>query len=329
LASDWRLTTSDRSKTATLNFSVTTVKEARHHLLLQSRVMPRPLRISAISFLNTAPLMWDFDHGIPPEPGAGCPQSVQHGFEVSYTIPSACAEALLAGTADIGIIPAITYATIPGLVILPDAVIAAKNEVRSILLVSHKPIDQVRTIAADTSSRTSVVLTQILCAKLWGGARDMRPMPPDVDSMLAACDAALLIGDSALRLDPAKYRSYDLAVEWKKLTGLPFVFAVWALRMAALAESSRDPDPATVLSRSRDHGTEPHNIDTMARLWSSHVHLAEPVIRAYLTRHIHYTLDAPNRAGLELFYRLAAELGLIPEAPSSRFYGHAAQQFVG
>ena len=284
------------------------------------------MRISAISFLNTAPLMWDFDHGKPP---TDTEDRRTGNFEIAYTIPSRCAEALQAGSADIGIIPAITYATIPGLVILPDAVIAAKNEVRSILLVSHKPIDQVRTIAADTSSRTSVVLTQILCEKLWGGARAMRPMAPEVDSMLAACDAALLIGDSALRIDPARYRSYDLAAEWRKFTGLPFVFAVWALRMSALAETSRDPDPATVLSRSRDHGVQPENILAIARLWSPHVQLPESIVVEYLTRYIHYTLDAENRAGLELFYRYAADLRLIPETPSLRFYSLAAQQFVG
>jgi chorismate dehydratase len=154
-------------------------------------------------------------------------------------------------------------------------------------------------------------------------------MAPDVDNMLAACDAALLIGDSALRITPAHYRAYDLAAEWRRLTGLPFVFAVWALRMAALSETSRDPDPATVLSRSRDHGIEPENIATMARLWSPHVKLSEEVITDYLTCNIHYTLDPENRAGLELFYRYAAELGLIPEIPSLRFYGLAAQQFVG
>jgi chorismate dehydratase len=299
--------------------------------------MPRPLRISAISFLNTAPLMWDFGQGHPPVAPPFRPILAEGGdvpdlsknFQVSYTIPSRCADALRTGEADIGIIPAITYATIPGLVILPDAVIAAKHDVRSILLVSHLPIEQVRTIAADTSSRTSVVLTQILCEKLWGGAREMRPMAPDVDAMLAACDAALLIGDSALRLDPAEYRAYDLATEWRKLTGLPFVFAFWALRMAALAETSRDPDPATVLSRSRDHGIEPRNIATIARLWSPHVGLTEAAIADYLTRNVHYYLDADNRAGLELFYRYAAELGLIPGAPSLRFYGLAAQQFVG
>lgn len=303
--------------------------------------MPRPLRISAISFLNTAPLMWDFNHGVPPANSGARTQhsemAVEHAdsasltndFEISYTIPSLCADALRDGTADIGIIPAITYATIPGLVILPDACIAAKRAVRSIFLVSRKPMEDVRTVAADTSSRTSVVLTQVLCEKLWGGAREMRPMPPEVNSMLAACDAALLIGDSALHIDPAEFRAYDLAHEWRNLTGLPFVFAIWALRLAALGETAREPHPAGILSGSRDNGTRPENIATISKLWSPHLQLPQPLISEYLTRNIDYRLDADNRAGLELFYRFAADLGLIGEVPALRFYGLAAEQFVG
>src|SRR6266478_8996789 len=156
-----------------------------------------PLKISAISYLNTAPLMWDFEHA---EAG------VDNNFDISYTIPSACAEALRAGTADIGIIPAAAYATIPDLVILPDVAIAARRAVRSILLVSKGPVDrlskqslwkQVRTVALDSSSMTSVVLTKILFAKWLGGAREYKPMAPDLDAMLGECDAALLIGDPA------------------------------------------------------------------------------------------------------------------------------------
>ena len=282
--------------------------------------------------------MWDFAQGAPPpeiemqaspiaESKLG--GELRRHFEVSYTVPSVCADALRAGTADIGIIPAVTYATIPGLVILPDACIAAKDSVRSILLVSRKPIEQVRTIAADTSSRTSVALTEILCRKIWGGARTMCPMPPDVNPMLAACDAALLIGDSALRIDPALYLAYDLAEEWRRLTGKPFVFAVWALRMAALAESDRNLDPAAVLSQSRNHGLAPENIATIARLWSARARISEQAIAGYLTHNIDYTLDAENLSGLELFYRYAAEYGLIPESPALRFYGLAARQFVG
>src|SRR5215472_2588084 len=115
------------------------------------------LRISAISFLNTAPLMWDFEHG-----DAG------RDFQIDYTLPSACAAALAANQADIGIIPAFTYAEIPDLVILPNIAIAAKDQVRSILLVGKKPIEEIRNVAADTSSRTSVALLQVLFAKFFG-----------------------------------------------------------------------------------------------------------------------------------------------------------------
>ena len=126
------------------------------------------LRISAISFLNTAPLMWDFEHG-----------DAARGFQIEYTIPSACAAALAANRADIGIIPAFTYAQIPELVILPNVAIASKDRVRSILLVSKKPVERVRTIAADTSSRTSVALLRVLLVKLWGGPRELTPHAPD------------------------------------------------------------------------------------------------------------------------------------------------------
>jgi chorismate dehydratase len=289
----------------------------------------RALRISAISFLNTAPLMWDFEHGRVPQPGTRRGEGALSAFEISYTVPSQCAEALRAGTADIGIIPAITYATIPGLVVLPDACIAARGAVRSILLVSRRPIEQVRTIAADTSSRTSVALTQVLCEKFWGGARELRPMAPDLGPMLDACDAALLIGDSALRVDRSAFLTYDLAECWRGFTGRPFVFAVWALRMAALAETARERHPAAVLRESRDHGVEPESIAAITRLWAPHVRMAEPQIVEYLTRNIHYHLDSANREGLDLFYRHAAECGLIPEVPPLRFYGLSAAELVG
>lgn len=246
------------------------------------------------------------------------------GFEITYTIPSQCAEALRAGTADIGIIPSITYATIPGLVILPDAVIAAKNAVRSILLISKVAIDSVKTIAADTSSRTSVALTQVLCRKFWGGVRDLRPMAPDLRAMLSACDAALLIGDSALRVNRSEHITYDLAECWRQFTGKPFVFAVWALRLAALGDAGRNLDPAAVLSASRDHGLRPENLAAIARIWAPSMRLSKAGIVEYLTRNVHYFLDPENEAGLALFYRYAAECGIIPEPPSLRFLGPPA-----
>jgi chorismate dehydratase len=280
--------------------------------------MPR-LRVSAISFLNTAPLMWDFDHP------AAADRELLDNFEVSYTVPSQCAEQLSAGMADIGIIPSITYATIPGLAVLPDVAIASKNRVRSILLVLKKPIEEVRTVALDTSSRTSVVLTKILLRKFLPGAseeeREYVAMAPDLGPMLARCDAALLIGDSALTVDRGQYASLDLSEQWRNFTGKPFVFAFWAIRFASLNRAAPGYELGEIFSHSRDHGLEPANLDVIAREWAPRLNLSESDVRSYLTENIHYTLDAENAEGLDLFYRYAAELGLIPEAPSLRLLG--------
>ena len=272
------------------------------------------LRICAISFLNTAPLMWDFEHG-----DAG------RDFHIEYTIPSACAAALAANQADIGIIPAITYAQIPGLAILPNIAIAAKDHVRSILLVSKKPIEQVQTVATDTSSRTSVALLQVLFSKFFGGARQLSPHPPALDAMLTRHDAALLIGDTALAV-PASggYYLYDLAHLWHDFTGHSFVFAFWAIRLDALQRQPRGLSLLKVFQQSRDHGLLPANLDTIAREWSPKLNLSEPEIRDYLTNNIHYYLDRANHAGLQLFLRYSHELGLLPAIPDLRFLGPVA-----
>src|SRR5258708_15428510 len=192
----------------------------------------RRLRISAISYLNTAPLMWDFEHG-----NAGA------DFDISYTLPSACAGALAAGTADIGIIPAAAYAQTPGLLVLPGVAIASRRPVRSILLVSRVPIDQIRTVALDTSSMTSAALTRILFEKWLGGGRTFVPMEPNIEKMLAAHDAALVIGDPALQIDRSRYLTLDLAAEWIRHTGKPFVFAFSAIPQQALQEDALQESP--------------------------------------------------------------------------------------
>jgi len=260
--------------------------------------------------------MWDFEHA--PED-----RKLAESFEFSYTVPSQCAEQLLAGTADIGIIPSITYATIPGLAVLPDVAIASKNYVRSILLVLKKPIEQVRTVALDTCSRTSVALTKVLFSKYFpGGAeREYLGMAPHLEVMLDRADAALLIGDSALLVDRTRYEALDLAEEWRRFTGKPFVFAFWAIRFASLNQANCPYDLGEVFSRSRDHGLESRNLDVIADEWAARLALSEAQIKTYLTENIHYVLDPENSEGLELFYRYAAELGLIPEAPSLRLLG--------
>jgi chorismate dehydratase len=275
------------------------------------------LKISAISYLNAAPLMWDFEHG-----EAGADRFTVNDFDISYTIPSACAEALRAGTADIGIVPAAAYATVPDLVIIPDVAIAARRAVRSILLISKVPVDlrwtEVRTVALDTASMTSVALAKILFAKWLGGAREYRPMAPDLDTMLAACDAAVLIGDPALQVDRKRYHTLDLAEEWVARTGKSFVFAFWAIRKQALAGRNAAAT-AEVFKKSRDHGLSPKKLEAIAQEWAPRLSLPVEVIRVYLTHNIHYYLDPPCLEGLQLYYRLGAEVGALPPAPELRF----------
>jgi chorismate dehydratase len=265
------------------------------------------LRISTISYLNTAPLMWDFEHGA----GGG-------DFDISYTIPSVCAEALGTAAADIGIIPAAAYATIPDLAIIPEVAIASRRAVRSILLVSKVPVEQIRTVALDTSSLTSAALAKILFAKWLGGPRTYTAMAPDLDVMLATNDAGLLIGDPALQVDRTRYITLDLAEAWIARTGKPIVFAFWAIRRQAL----KDRDASAIVhsfKESRDHGLKPKNLEAIIQEWAPKLGLTAPVARAYLTHNIHYYLDPPCLEGLQLFYRYSEEVKALPAASQLAF----------
>ena len=274
--------------------------------------------------------MWDFEHG---EAGGE--------FEISYTLPSACARALEAGTADIGIIPAAAYAQVPGLLVLPGVAIASRRPVRSILLVSNVPVEKIRTVALDTSSMTSVALTKILFEKWLGGGRTFTSMPPNIEKMLAQHDATLVIGDPALQIDRSRYLTLDLAEEWIRHTGKPFVFAFWAVRQQALQEdescgdescgdsrprlsasrsdASQWQDLATLFQQSRDHGLEPASLNQITSEWAPKLGLKEEDVRSYLTENIYYHLDPPCLEGLQLFYRYAAEIGALPAAPAISF----------
>jgi chorismate dehydratase len=266
----------------------------------------RRLRISAISYLNTVPLMWDFEHGTS---GAD--------FDISYTVPSACAAALKEGKADIGIIPAAAYTQIPDLVVLPGVAIAARRPVRSILLVSKVPLNEIRTVALDASSMTSVALTKVLFERWLGSGRTFGSMTPDVEVMLAEHDACLVIGDTALRVDRARYYTFDLAEEWIRFTGKPFVFAFWAVRRQALESSSLDLPG--IFQNSCEHGLRPENVARIARDWSPKIGISEEDVRRYVTESIHYRLDAGCLEGLQLFYQYAHGVGALPEAPPLHF----------
>ena len=277
------------------------------------------LRIAAINFRNPAPLMWDFEH-----PPLSAPLALR--YQIDRMTPSECAARLASGTADIGLIPTAALATTPGLRILPGCTIASKTRVRSLLLVrrASQPLTALRSVAADTASRTTLAYARILFHK-WGNPTvPFLPQAADLDSMLQKADAAILIGDPALlALEERANRFertgeelvyHDLAEEWRALTGLPFVSAVWA----AVAKNSLggDLDSETWESitedfnKSRIHGLQ--NIDALAAEWSTRLPISESTIRTYLTANIHYTLDEECLEGMAVFFRTAAELQILP-----------------
>lgn len=278
------------------------------------------LRIAAIDFLNPAPLMWDFEHK--PEQSR-----LADRYSIHRTMPSKCASELREGSAEIGLVPIASYPTTPGLSVVPGCTIASIDCVRSILLVVRHAagVAGVKTIAADTSSLTSLAYTRILCARYWHSAPDFLPHAPRLDDMLRQCDAALLIGDPALlALEDAPAREsrtgekleyVDLAHEWKRHTGTPWVSAFWAVRQGALATTGFAAGSVVEdFVRSRDHGLA--HLDDLAAEWAQRIPLSPEAIRSYLTRNIHYVLDQDCREGMDLFFRYAAECGALPQAPA-------------
>lgn len=272
--------------------------------------------MAAIDFLNPAPLMWDFEH----EPGLS---RLRARYEIKYTTPSRCAAELATGEADIGLVPVAAHATTPSLVVVPGCTIAALDRVRSILLVVHAStgVSGVRRVAADTSSLTSFAYTKILFDIFWKVPAVFIPHAPDLASMLAVADAALLIGDPALlALEDKEAREartgesllyLDLAHEWHRFTGLPWISAFWALRPSALEESGvRATQLIDDLQSSRDHGLA--HVEDLVTEWSTRIAVSRETIRFYLTSNIHYVLDDACLAGLDAFYRYAAECGALP-----------------
>jgi chorismate dehydratase len=284
--------------------------------------MPSPrLRLAAIDFLNPAPLMWDFEH----EPGKS---RLAERYEIRYSMPSRCARDLFAGEADIGLVPAAAYALDPTLGILPGCVIASKGRIRSILLVTRASgPEAAATVALDTSSLTSATYTEILFRKYWNREAKFLPFAPDLDAMLAAADAALLIGDPALLAledEQARFERtgeallyLDLGEEWLRRTGVPWVSAFWAVRGAAVEESGvpRETLIADFLA-SRDHGLG--RTEELVEEWSRRIAIPQATIRAYLTENIHYILDEECMEGLRGFYRYAAECSILPPVETLR-----------
>ncbi len=270
--------------------------------------MARTKRVCAVSYLNTAPLVWGMSHG--PQQGI---------FDLNFDVPSVCADRLQVGSVDVGLIPVIELARQLDTMVVPGCSIACSGPVRSILLVSKKPFDEIESFAADNGSRTSVALAQIIAARKYGRRPRVRPYPPRLDEMLELADAALLIGNPALRLDPKmdSWRGqpvhvYDLGAEWSEMTSLPMVFAVWAAKASGAGGAL-----TAVLNASAAHGRA--RIDEIVRVESRRLAFPPALVRTYLTEHIRFDLGERECAALRLYLRLAAELSLAPPRPELPF----------
>jgi chorismate dehydratase len=265
---------------------------------------PRPTRLGAVSFLNTRPLTYGLE-----EDGAG--------FDLVYDVPSACADALRAGRIDVGLIPVIEYARQGGGWVVPDLAIGAVGEVLTVRLFFRGELASVRSVAADASSRTSVALLRILLKAKYGITPEVVPAAPDLDAMMHRADAALLIGDPVLPLvetgDDDGRHSLDLGQEWNDFSGTPFVFAFWAGGDGKLTSAQ-----VARLQRARREG-EQHVSDIAAAFQRERAGSVE-LYERYLRDHICYDLGEQQMAGLQQFYRLALEQGLITDIPPLRFY---------
>ena len=257
------------------------------------------MRLGAVAYLNARPLV----HGL---------EARKDLFDLRFDPPSQCAELLHANAVDIGMIPSVEfwrgsdeYAIVPGMGIVSSGAVA------SVALFTRKPLADVRSIAADTSSRTSNALLRVLCAERFGIAPTFVPMAPDADRMLRECDAALIIGDPALYFDSAAegVTKIDLGSEWTALTELPFVWAFWAGRPQVI-----DPVVVEALTRARDQGVAAS--DEIADAYCGPARAAQG--RAYLRDNIQYVLGVREESGLRRFYDLAESHGLIDTRSRSR-----------
>jgi chorismate dehydratase len=256
------------------------------------------IRVSLVDFINAWPLTWGFLRG------------AVDGIESLTDTPAACADRLRRGEVDAGLIPSVEAARIPGLRLVKGIGIASARRVRSVLLASRRPLAEARTVALDLGSRSSAAMARILYAELLGTRPAFHPMSAELSEMLDHHDAALVIGDPALKADLSNLHVLDLAEGWRDLTGLPFVFAVWAVRPQVA------PEPFVW---SRDYGQRHLGelVDAAARRTS----LPREFLSEYLDGFLHHDLTAEDEKGLAEFFRRAAAHGLIPSADLPPFAG--------
>jgi len=260
------------------------------------------IRIGAVTYLNARPLVYGLEH--------------DDRFSIRYDVPSECARLLHAHETDVGLIPSIEYLRGPvPYVIVPGPAVTSRGAVASVAIYTRRDPKDIRTIAMDTSSRTSVALATVMLRRRFGVTAEAVPMSPDLEAMLARADAALVIGDTALFIDHESIgaRKIDLGEEWTAMTGLPFVYACWTGWPGAVG-----PHDVTLLQRARDAGTA--QSDAVAAAYYPDDTPRQALARRYLRDNIRYVLGHDEIEGLKTFYRYAGELGLVTFDGTLRFY---------
>ena len=276
-------------------------------------------RISIVRYLNAVPLAWGILEG-----------AQRESFEPVLSTPAECADQLAEKRVDVGLIPSIEYQRIKGIKIVPGIAVASVHRVQTVILVSLLPLWKVRTVAFDQGSRTSVALARIVFDEFYHTRPDFRPQQPDVAKMLAGNDAALLVGDEGLRFqaqhrlpDAAAQKPilrqgheplqvFDLVERWRLLTGLPFVFAFWAVR-----DGFRDGSVTDALEESRDFGLS--QLAGITEKYAAALELDRECVREYLERNVYYFMDSACVEGLALFYEKAGRIGAIKSSRRIEF----------
>lgn len=257
--------------------------------------------LGCLPYLNVKPLIHPIEQDVP------------EGYELIYTVPSDLARRLADASCDIAAVSSFEALRSPDLVLVPGVSIASDGPVTSVLLFSNCPFDRIRRVALDTSSLTGAALVQVLLADLYGNHPEFVRAEPDPKKMLAAADACLLIGNNAMTIAPGAPFVLDLGEGWKRLTGLPFVFAAWAARREAIDE--RD---VRILQHARDDGLRA--VDEIAAEMAPRLGLSLAVVRAYLAEVMVYDLGEKELAGLGEFCRRCQAHGLLPESARPELY---------